>query len=117
METIAGGVGNAAPVAEVPEGAAPGPETQVAPEIVEGVHVEVLPESSLDVVVPSPEIHDVEPIRAAPMSEAATTSHVGLELLADDLIDPTTIARNLEAMRRAEQWMKVCCRTLSSRIP
>jgi hypothetical protein len=36
METAARGVGSAAPVAEVPEGAAPGVETQVAPEIVEG---------------------------------------------------------------------------------
>jgi hypothetical protein len=78
METAARGVGSTAPVAEVPEGSAPGTKTQVAPEIIEMVHVEVLPESSLDVVVRSPEIHDVEPIRAAPMSEAATTSRDGL---------------------------------------
>jgi hypothetical protein len=53
----------------------------------------------------------------APMSEVVTTSRDGLELLADDLVDPATVARNLEAMRRAEQWMKVCCSTLSSRVP
>jgi hypothetical protein len=41
------------------------------------------------------------------MSEAAVTSHGGLELLADDLVDPATVARNLEVMRRVEQWMKV----------
>jgi hypothetical protein len=41
------------------------------------------------------------------MSEAATTSHGGIELLEDDLVDPAAVARNLEAMRRAEQWMKV----------
>jgi hypothetical protein len=41
------------------------------------------------------------------MSEAAATSRDGLELLADDLISPETIARNLKSMRRAEQWMKV----------
>jgi hypothetical protein len=41
------------------------------------------------------------------MSETASASHGGLELLADDLINPTTVARNLESMRRAEQWMKV----------
>jgi hypothetical protein len=116
VETAAGGVGSTAPVAEVLEGAALGPGTQLAPEIVEGVHIEVLPESSLDVVVQSPEIHDAQPIRAAPMSEVATTSRDGLELLADDLVDPATVARNLEAMRRAEQWMKVCCSALSSRI-
>jgi hypothetical protein len=61
----------------------------------------------MDVVVQSPEIQDAEPIRSAPISEAATTSRGGLELLADDLIDPTMVARNLESMRRAEQWMKV----------
>jgi hypothetical protein len=63
----------------------------------------------------SPEIHDAELIRAAPMSEATTTSRDGLELLANDLVDPATVARNLESMRRAEQWMKVCCSALSSR--
>jgi hypothetical protein len=41
------------------------------------------------------------------MSEAATMSHGGLELLADDLIYPAVVARNLESMRQAEQWMKV----------
>jgi hypothetical protein len=41
------------------------------------------------------------------MSETAAASHGGLELLADDLINPTTVARNLESMRRAEKWMKV----------
>jgi hypothetical protein len=46
------------------------------------------------------------------MSEAATTYRDGLELLADDLINPATIARNLESMRRAEQWMKVRNSTL-----
>jgi uncharacterized membrane protein len=48
----------------------------------------------------------------APMSEAAATSRDGLELLADDLINPATVARNLESMRRAEQWIKVRNRTL-----
>jgi hypothetical protein len=68
---------------------------------------EVLPESSLEVVVRSPEMQDAEPIRSAPMSGAATTSRGGIELLADDLVDPAAVARNLEAMRQAEQWMKV----------
>jgi hypothetical protein len=30
-----------------------------------------------------------------------------VELLADDLVDPTMVARHLEAVRQAEQWMKV----------
>jgi hypothetical protein len=61
----------------------------------------------MDVVVRSPEIQGAEPIHLAPMSKTAATSHGGLELLADDLIDPSVVARNLESMRRAEQWMKV----------
>jgi uncharacterized membrane protein len=52
-------------------------------------------------------MQDAEQIRSAPMSGAATTSRGGIELLADDLVDPAAVARNLEAMRRAEQWMKV----------
>jgi hypothetical protein len=75
-----------------------------APAMAEEKRDEVLPGSSLEVVVCSPEIQDAEPIRSAPMSGAATTSRGGIELLADDLVDPAAVARNLEAMRRAEQW-------------
>jgi hypothetical protein len=72
------------------------------------VHDDALPETSTNVVILSPEIQDVEPIRSAPMSEAATASHGGIELLADDLINPGTVDRNMESMRRTKQWMKVC---------
>jgi hypothetical protein len=65
------------------------------------------PEPALEVVACSPEIQDAEPIRSAPMTEAATSSRCGIELLADDLVDPATVARHLEAVRQAEQWMKV----------
>jgi hypothetical protein len=65
------------------------------------------PEPALEVVVCSPEIQDAEPIRSAPMTEAATNSRGGIELLADDLVDPATVAQHLEAVRQAEQWMKV----------
>jgi hypothetical protein len=41
------------------------------------------------------------------MTEAAASSRGGIELLTDDLVDPTTLARHLEAVRQAEQWMKV----------
>jgi hypothetical protein len=75
-----------------------------------GERDDVLPESTLEVVVRSPEIQDAEPIRSAPMSGAATSSRGGVELLADDLVDPAAVARHLEAMRQAEQWMKVSCR-------
>jgi hypothetical protein len=65
------------------------------------------PEPALEVVVRSPEIQDAEPIRSAPMTEAATSSRGGIELLADDLVDPATVAWHMEAVRQAEQWMKV----------
>jgi hypothetical protein len=68
------------------------------------------PEPALEVVVRSPEIQDVEPIRSAPMTEAATSSRGGVELLADDLVDPAMVARHLKAVRQAEQWMKVSSR-------
>jgi hypothetical protein len=64
-------------------------------------------EAALEVVVYSPEIQDAEPIRSAPMTEAATSSRGRVELLADDLVDLATVARHLEAVRQAEQWMKV----------
>jgi hypothetical protein len=41
------------------------------------------------------------------MTEAATSSRGGIELLADDLVDPAMVAQHLEAVRQAEQWMKV----------
>jgi hypothetical protein len=89
------------------EGAASGLEVRIAPETREEVCDDALPESSLDVVVRSLDIQDSEPIRSMPMSETATTSRGGLEHLADDLIDPAMVARNMESMRRAEQCMKV----------
>jgi hypothetical protein len=73
---------------------------------------DALLEPALEVVVRSPEIQDAEPIRSAPMSEAATSSRGGIELLTDDLVDPATVARHMEAMRQAEQWMKVSSRHL-----
>jgi hypothetical protein len=81
-----------------------------APAVAEEERGDVLPESTMEIVVRSPEIQDAEPIRSAPMSGATTSSRGGIELLADDLVDPVAVARHLEAMRQAEQWMKVSCR-------
>jgi hypothetical protein len=75
-----------------------------------GERDDVPPEPALGVVVRSPEIQDAEPIRSAPVSGAATSSCGGIELLADDLVDPATVARHMEAMCQAEQWMKVSSR-------
>jgi hypothetical protein len=117
METTTKEVEVVVPMAEAAEGAALDPEAPVASEVIVGVHVDLHPEASMEMVVRSPEIQDAAPIRSAPMAEVTTTSRDGLELLADDLVDPATVARNLEWMCRVEQWMKVCCSTLSSRVP
>jgi hypothetical protein len=81
-----------------------------APMMAGGERDDVLPKSTLEVVVRSPEIQDAEPIRSALMSGAATSSRGGIELLADELVDLAAVAHHLEAMRQAEQWMKVSCR-------
>jgi hypothetical protein len=96
----------------VPEaaGGAPEPMEEVVKEAAMaagGEGVTMSPEVALEVAIRSPEIQDAEPIRSAPMTEAAVSSRGGIELLADDLVDPATVAKHLEAVRQAEQWMKV----------
>jgi uncharacterized membrane protein len=86
-----------------------------ASAIAEEEHNNVLPESNLEVVVRSPEIQDAEPIGSAPMSGAATRSRGGIELLADDLVDPAAVARHLEVMCRAELSVRNMVPTLTSR--
>jgi hypothetical protein len=102
-----------APETQEAVGAAPEPAEVAsgrAPAMAGEERDDVLPESNLEVVVCSPEIQDAEPIRSAPMAGAATSSRDGIEILEDDLADPAAVARHLEAMRQAEQWMKVSCR-------
>jgi uncharacterized membrane protein len=87
---------------------------EVVEEAVVAAGGEGVPTSSevaLEVAIRSPEIQDAEPIRSAPMTEAAASSRGGIELLADDLVDPSTVAKHLEAIRQAEQWMKVSSRS------
>jgi hypothetical protein len=94
---------------EVAEGA-PEPMEEVDEEAAVAAGEEeatVPPEVALEVAIRSPEIQDAEPICSAPMTEAATSSRGRVELLADDLVDPATVARHLDAVRQAEQWMKV----------
>jgi hypothetical protein len=76
-----------------------------------GEGVTTSPEVALEVAIRSPEIQDAEPIRSAPMTEVTASSRGGIELLADDLVEPATVAKHLEAIRQAEQWMKVCSRS------
>jgi hypothetical protein len=101
---------------EVPEaaGGAPKPMEEVvekAAVAAGGEGVITSPEVALEVAIRSPEIQDAEPIRSAPMTEATASSRGGIELLADDLVDPATVARHLEAVCQAEQWMKVSSRS------
>jgi hypothetical protein len=101
---------------EVPEaaGGAPEPVEEVVVEAVVaagGEEVTTSPEVALEVALRSPEIQDAEPIRSALMTEATASSRGGIELLADDLVEPATVAKHLEAIRQAEQWMKVSSRS------
>jgi hypothetical protein len=101
---------------EAPEAAveAPGPMGEAVEKSAEGEAATTSPGVGLEVAIRSPEIQDAEPIRSAPMAEATTSSRGGIELLADDLVEPVMLAQHLEAMRRAEQWMKVRSRRLPS---
>jgi hypothetical protein len=102
------------PDASEAAGGAPEPMEEVvekAAVAARGEGVITSPEIALEVAIRSPEIQDAEPIRSAPMTEAATSSRGGIELLADDLVDPTTVAKHLEVVRQAEQWMKVSSRS------
>jgi hypothetical protein len=76
-----------------------------------GEGVTTSPEVALEVAIRSPEIQDAEPIRSALMTEATASSRGGIELLADYLVEPATVVKHLEAIRQAEQWMKVSSRS------
>jgi hypothetical protein len=84
---------------------------EVVEEAAGGEAVTTSPEVALEVAIRSPEIQDAEPIRSALMTEATASSRGGIELLADNLVEPATVAKHLEALRQAEQWMKVSSRS------
>jgi hypothetical protein len=98
-------------VPEVAEGA-PEPMAEVVEKTAGGEAVTTPPKISLEVAIRSPEIQDAEPIRSTPMTEATSSNRGGIELLANDLVEPVTVAKHLEAIRQAEQWMKVRSRNL-----
>jgi hypothetical protein len=101
-------VENVTPETQGAAGRAPEPMEVAAREAAAttGGEDDALPEPALEVVVRSPKIQDTEPIRSAPMTGAAASSRGGIEQLANDLVDPATVARHMEAMRQAERWMK-----------
>jgi hypothetical protein len=99
-----------APESQGTAGAAPEPAEVASGEALVMAAEErddALPVTAMEVIVRSLEIQDAEPIRSAAMPGAATSSRGGVELLADDLVDPTAVARHLKAMQLGEQWMKV----------
>jgi hypothetical protein len=96
------------PAIGVMEGTTPELGAMVAPKDTMEKHVDAHPGASTEVVVCEPEVHDAAPIRSTPVAEAMSTSRGDLELLADDLVDPAIVARNMESMHHAEQWIKVC---------
>jgi hypothetical protein len=99
---------------EAPEaaGGAPEPVGEVVEKSAGEEAATTSPGIALEVAIRSPEIQDAEPIRSAPMTEATSGSRGGIELLADDLVEPATVAKHMEAVRQAEQWMKVRDRSL-----
>jgi hypothetical protein len=93
------------PEASEAAGGAPEPVEEVVEEAAVaagGKRVTTSPEVALEVAIRSPEIQDAEPIRSAPMTEATVSSRGGIELLADDLVEPAAVAKHLEAIRQAE---------------
>jgi hypothetical protein len=100
------------PEAPETEEGAPEPMEEVVEKSAGGEAVTTSPEVALEVAIRSPEIQDAEPIRSASMMEATATTRGGIELLADNLVEPATVAKHLEAIRQAEQWMKVSSRSL-----
>jgi hypothetical protein len=103
------------PEASEAAGGAPEPVEEVVEEAAVaagGEGVTTSPEVALEVTICSPEIQDAEPIRSAPTTEDTASSRGGIELLSNDLIEPATVDKHLEAIRQAEQWMKVSSRSL-----
>jgi hypothetical protein len=89
----------------VPEaaGGAPEPMDEVVEEAAVAAGGEggtTSPEIALEVAIRSPEIQDAEPIRSTPTTEATVSSHGGIELLADDLVEPATVAKHLRRSAR-----------------
>jgi hypothetical protein len=98
---------------EAPEAAegAPEPTEEVVEKTAGEEAVTTSPDIALEVAIRSPEIQDAEPIRSVSMTGATASNRGGIELLADDLIEPATVAKHLEAIRQVEQWMKVSSRS------
>lgn len=83
--------------------------TTTTPEIREEARVEFHPSPTTGIVLRKKGIEDPAPLRSLLMESSGSSSHQGLELLDDELIDPTVAALNLESWRRTDLWVKVGC--------
>jgi hypothetical protein len=100
------------PAVEVTTATAPGSVTTVAPEASAEARIDPQLEASTQFVVREAVIEEAAPLRSAPMPETGSSSHGGLELLDDDLIDPAFVSLRMESWRWMENWIKVCCEYL-----
>lgn len=83
--------------------------TTTAPEPRVETQVVLQPSSSTDVVIHEAMAENVAPLRLAPMMKTGASSHRGLELLDDELVDPTVVSLHMESWCRTEQCVKVYC--------
>jgi hypothetical protein len=79
-----------------------GSGTIVAPEASAEARIKLHPEASTQVVIREAMIEDVAPLRSVPMLETGSSSHTGLELLDNDLIDPAFVSLSMESWH----WME-----------
>jgi hypothetical protein len=100
METVVVEAESTELVIEAATGTSPGPGTTVAPELSAEEPVDPHPEVSIDVVVCEAVIEEVAPLHSAPMPATGSSSRGGLELLDDDLIDPTFVSLSMEPWRQ-----------------
>jgi hypothetical protein len=112
METAAVETDSTELVVEAATKTAPRPGTTVALEPSVEERVDSHPEASTDVVIRKVVIEEAAPLRSVPMPETGSSSCRGLELLDDDLIDPTFVSLSMESWCQAENWIKVCCEYL-----
>jgi hypothetical protein len=95
------------PVAKEVIATTPGPGTTIASKPSVEERVDPHSEAGTEVVVREAMIKDVAPFHSTPMTEIGSSSRGGLELLDDDLIDPTFVALSMESWHRTENWIKV----------
>jgi hypothetical protein len=109
MQTTAVETKPTEPDAETATRTTPELRATVTPELSAETQVDPLPGASTNVVVREPIIEEAAPIYSAPMPKATSPSRGGLDLLDDNLIDPTAVARSMKSWRHTKQWIKVHC--------